>query len=267
MHNFGETRWGSGIVDDIRSLNDRNTRIIGDFTKMVRTAPIVKLMHEIITTDIDWAFHFNTIIADSAFPELNSLDPVLPKLVSGCEWLAENSTRFRRSTLQTRFFEVGDNFYLGMEFPREYNQWKQNLAEQLVIVLKRKNKTTHRESKIDQLQFALSHSIDRLWYFACLETIRTGDVYNPGARRRVPRLYLINSTFPTSLGSLPIGESCRLVDSPQEKYEILAIKPFATILRNVEGYVFRMAKSTLVTRESNLTRSPDGNQESKVVRT
>ena len=44
MHNFGEKRWGSGIVDDIRSQTDQNTRIIGDFTKMVRAAPVTKKM-------------------------------------------------------------------------------------------------------------------------------------------------------------------------------------------------------------------------------
>jgi hypothetical protein len=265
MHNFGEKRWGSGILDDIRSLNDRNTRIIGDFTKMVRTALIVKLMNQIITTDLDWALHFNKLVADSAFPELNSLDPVVPKISSACEWLADHATKFRRPTLQTRFFEVGDNFYLGMEFPREYNQWKRNLAEQLVVALKMKKRFNNHESKRDQLKQALLHSIDRLWYFACLETIRTGDVYNPGARRRVPRLFLINSSIPTNLGSLPVGESFRLIDSPQEKYEILATRPFATIVRNVEGYVLRMNNSSLVTREGNLTRCPDGNQESKVV--
>lgn len=267
MHNFGEKRWGSGIVDDIRSLNDRNTRIIGDFTKMVRTALIVKLMYQIIITDLDWAFHFNRLISDSAFPELSRLDPVLPKITSACAWLSDNATRFRRATLQTRFFEVGDNFYLGMEFPREYNQWKWNLTEQLVVAVETRTSRLHnQESKCDQLKQALSHSLDRLWYFACLETIRTGDVYNPGARHRVPRLYLINSTIPIKLGRLPVGESFRLSDSRQEKYEILVKKPFVAIVRNVEGYIFRMNKSTLVTREGNLTRCPDGNQESKVVR-
>lgn len=265
MHNFGATRWGSGILDDIRSQNDRNTRIIGDFTKMVRTAPIVERMHEIFTTDLDWALHFNKIVFDSDFPELRSFDPILPKISSACKWLAENSMKFRRSTLQTRFFEVGDNFYLGMEFPREYNQWKINLADQLVVFLTKK-RFSHQKKGRDELRQNFLHSIDRLWYFACLETIRTGDVYNPGARHRVPKLYLINASIPITLGSLPVGESFRVFDTPQEKYEILTIKTFAVIVRNVEGYVFRMRKSTEVARENNLTRCPDGNQESKVVR-
>jgi hypothetical protein len=255
MHNFGETRWGSGIIDDVRSLNDRNTRIVGDFTKMVRTAPIVNLMYEIISKDKNWILHFSDIVAECGCPD--SIDPVLAKLLSACMWLSQNSTFFRRSTLQTRFFEVGDNFYLGMEFPREYDHWKLNLTEQVVKAL----------TRIDagRMKRAMAHSIDRLWYYACLETIRTGDVYNPGARRRVPRLNLINSTIPVSLGGLPVGESCRLADSSTEKYEVLARTLFSTVLRNVEGCVAVLKSSTLVKRESNLTRCPDGNEESKVV--
>ena len=265
MHNFGEKRWGNGIIDDVRSLNDQNTRIIGDFTKMVRTAPIVELMREIIKQDTDWILHFNSLVSNSHFPELNRLDPVVPKIVCACEWLAENARRFRRSTLQTRFFEVGDNFYLGMEFPREYNQWKTNLVDQLVVSLGTKRLTDNSVVTPSSLKHALAHSIDKLWYYCCLETIRTGDVYNPGARRRVPRLYLINSSTSQPLGNLPAGESFRLADSPNEKYEVLIVQTFGTIVRNVEGYVSSMLKTTLVLRESNLTRSPDGNEESRVV--
>lgn len=267
MHNFGEKRWGSGIVDDIRSLNDQNTRIIGDFTKMVRTAPIVELMKDIITNDAEWSLHFVGLVSKSDFPELNRVDPVITKIVSACAWLAENARRFRRSTLQTRFFEVGDNFYLGMEFPREYNQWKTNLVDQLLISLKTTRRFNNKAGSYDNLKHALAHSIDRLWYFSCLETIRTGDVYNPGARHRVPRLYLINSTTPQKLGTFSVGESFRLADAPLEKYEVLVVNAFDIIVRNVEGYVSRMPKNTLVTRESNLTRSPDGNEESRVVST
>jgi hypothetical protein len=266
MHNFGEKRWGNGIIDDVRSLNDQNTRIIGDFTKMVRTAPIVELMREIIKNDTDWISHFNALVASSLFPELNRLDPVVPKIACACEWLAENARRFRRSTLQTRFFEVGDNFYLGMEFPREYNQWKTNLVEQLLISLASKRRPDNSVLTPLSLSHALAHSIDKLWYYCCLEIIRTGDVYNPGARHRVPRLYLINSSISQPLGNLPAGESFRVVDSPHEKYEILVTQTFGAIVRNVEGYVSSMPKRILVTRESNLTRSPDGNEESRVVR-
>jgi len=265
MHNFGEKRWGSGILDDIRSLNDNNTRIIGDFTKMVRTAPIVELMYDFVSKDKEWALHFHKLVTESAFPGLNDIDPVGPKIVSACGWLATHSKRFKRPTLQTRFFETGDNFYLGMELPRELDQWKRDLASQLVVALQTHKLLEGKELECAELQQTLLHSIDRLWYSACLEVIRTGDVYNPGARHRVPRLFVIDSLMPVSLGKLEIGESFRLLDTPDERYELLSKQLFNVIVRNVEGYVLKLPKSANVYRQSNLTRGPDGNQESKVV--
>jgi hypothetical protein len=112
MHNFGEKRWGSGILDDIRSQNDRNTRIIGDFTKMVRSAPVARKMHEYVTDkkDRNWQIHFAQLVEKSDFPELQS---VVPKIQYACAQLASAASTFKRTTLQTRFFETGDNYYLG----------------------------------------------------------------------------------------------------------------------------------------------------------
>ncbi len=59
MHNFGEKRWGSGLLDDFRSTNDQNTRIIGDFTKMVRQPRIAEYMYELIKTE-NWQKQFTT---------------------------------------------------------------------------------------------------------------------------------------------------------------------------------------------------------------
>jgi hypothetical protein len=152
-----------------------------------------------------------------------------------------------------------------MEFPREYSQWKTNLVDQLLISLTSSRRFNNKPTALDTLKNSLLHSIDRLWYFSCLETIRTGDVYNPGARRRVPRLFLINSTTPQKLGTLSVGESFRLADNPVERYEILLVHLLNMSVRNVEGYVSHIHKTTLVLREGNLTRSPDGNEESRVV--
>jgi hypothetical protein len=265
MHNFGEKRWGSGIVDDIRSQNDQNTRIVGDFTKMVRSAPIAQRMYKSMSQDPDWTSHFDNLVLESSFSELNEFDPVVPKIIEGCRWLAENTEHFRRQTLQTRFFETGDNYYLGMELSREYDRWKKGLAEELVAPLKIKIMSDGKKREVEKLKGALMHHIDRLWYDGCLETIRKGDVYNPGARHRVPRLHLINSYKDTSVGSLEVGESFRRSSSPEEKYEILAKKGFQVVVRNGEGYIFKMSNSILVKREGNLTRGPDGNQESNVV--
>jgi hypothetical protein len=265
MHNFGEKRWGSGIVDDVRSQNDQNTRIVGDFTKMVRSAPIAQRMFKSMSQDENWALHFDKLVLDSLFPELNEFDPVVPKIVEGCKWLAENAEHFRRQTLQTRFFETGDNYYLGMEFTREYDRWKKRLAEELVAPLTMKIMSDGKKREVAKLKGVLMHHIDRLWYDGCLETIREGDVYNPGARHRVPRLYLINSYSDTNVGSLDVGESFRRSSSPEEKYEILTKTRAQVVARNVEGYIFKMSNSIMVKREGNLTRSPDGNQESNVV--
>lgn len=231
-------------------------RIISDFTKMVRIKPIVEGMLDKISTDINWQLHFKSIMGNScAEPDL-----IIPIIQRACEWLVGNLDTIRRQTLQTRFFETGDNFYLGMELLREYNRWKKFLVKQLLSETLFSGK-----NDIMRVEKQFMDSIDRLWYENCLETIRTGDVYNPGARHRVPRLHLINAQIDTELGKLPVGESFRLVGYSDEVYEILEMIGREVIVRNAEGFVSEMEKCTRVFREGNLTRSPDGNQESKVV--
>jgi hypothetical protein len=131
MHNFGEKRWGSGLLvrnlsdlalelltdddvfllqDDLRSVQDQNTRIIGDFTKMVRVRLIVQLMAKLISSDSDWVYHFNKVVSDPSIRGVFAIDPVVPKLLSACSWLAENAINFQRQTLQTRFFEASSRF-------------------------------------------------------------------------------------------------------------------------------------------------------------
>lgn len=151
-----------------------------------------------------------------------------------------------------------------MEFTREYDKWKNELGEDLVAALRLKMSDGEKKKEVDKLKGTLMHHIDRLWYESCLEVIRTGDVYNPGAKRRMPKLYMINSYKETKLGSLPTGESFRMSGRPEEKYEILFKGLKQVVVRNVEGFVTKMARDTMVKREGNLTRSPDGNQESKV---
>lgn len=296
MHNFGEKRWGAGLLDDIRSQSDQNTRIVGDFTKMVRSAPATQKMFEYMSDEEDrnWQIHFEKLAVGAGFPELNDLDPIVPKIRQACFKLAQAAPTFRRQTLQTRFFETGDNYYLGestglkaaynvffsansdmlsllsifhqgMEFMREYDKWKNELATELVVPLSLKAYgDATKKNSIDRFKGTLMHHIDRLWYDGVLEVIRTGDVYNPGARRRVPRLYLINSYTDEEVGKFPAGESFRLSDNPKEKYEIVIKEPSQVVVRNVEGYISKMPKSTMVRREGNLTRGPDGNAESKV---
>jgi macrodomain Ter protein organizer (MatP/YcbG family) len=272
MHNFGEKRWGSGLLDDFRSVNDQNTRIIGDFTKTVRQPRIAEYMNVLMKLE-NWPEHFLTLVADSKFPELdNEDDPFLPKLEKAIKSHAKMSTSFNRQTLQTRFFETGDNYYLGMELTREFEEWKKETVDELVKPLAPDEMESEEKKKqLSAFKMTLMHNLDRLWYEACLEIIRRGDVYNPGARRRVPRLYLINSCFEEKLFRLPIGESFRLSEKPEDRYEIvhktkrmLGTRWDRVVVRNVEGQISKLDPKTLVRREGNLTRAPDGNQESRV---
>ena len=147
-----------------------------------------------------------------------------------------------------------------MEFPSEYEDWKGKIVYHICTLVKGKPFA----AKIAELKSQLKHHLDRLWYEACLETIRTGDVYNPGARKRVPRLYLIKSYRDVNLGDLPIGESFRISGIDEDRFEILLKKSSEIIVRNLKGLVSKLCPGTLVRRESNLTRTPDGNSESKV---
>jgi hypothetical protein len=153
-----------------------------------------------------------------------------------------------------------------MEFNREYDAWKRNLADYIVAPLTMRKIPRNKKEKRAQLQHALMHHLDRLFFTACLATLRKGDVYSAGAKHRVPELHLIRSYNNTRLGQLSEGESFRLRSDSTELFEILVKLPAHVVVRNVEGYVFSMTRDTDVYRESNLTRDPDGNQESKVVR-
>ena len=72
MHSFGTPRWHVGIVDDIRSHSDQNTRVIGDFTKTVNSKKIVEYMYDLIANDKNWKLHFEKVMA-------NDFDAVVKK--------------------------------------------------------------------------------------------------------------------------------------------------------------------------------------------
>ena len=98
MHNFGEKRWGQGIVDDIRSTNDQNTRIVGDFTKMVRSYPIARKMKEKMETE-NWKMHFHELVKDH--PELSETEnDIVPKLIDATADHSKRAPSFRRKTLR-----------------------------------------------------------------------------------------------------------------------------------------------------------------------
>jgi len=265
MHNFGSKRWGDGLVDDIRSHSDQNTRIIGDFTKNVKTSLIAERMHEFFVrkNDADWRLHFEKFVSQSGF-DIGD-ESITDLLAKALKEYARTGKECRRPFLQTRFFETGDFYYLGMEFTREYDTWKNKFTDSIAQKIERKLSNVMKPRDKGRFKGGLGHNIDRLWFDACLESIRLGDVYNPGARDRVPHLYLIDSYTPTSLSTLPVGEAF-VVDNGKasQRYEIL-VKTGSTITcRTVEGILKHFSGSKQVRRGGNLARGPDGIVESKV---
>ena len=84
---------------------------------------------------------------------------------------------FRRPLLQTRFFETGDNFYLGMEFMREYDTWKRALVDNLTntvrgamvggalkLSLPLPDSIARAEREIGAIRGTFDGHINRLWY-------------------------------------------------------------------------------------------------------
>ena len=55
----------------------------------------------------------------------------------------------------------------------------------------------HCMEKIKQFSGVIGHHIDRLFFHAALDVMRRADVYNPGARNKVPKFYLIDSLIPS----------------------------------------------------------------------
>jgi hypothetical protein len=88
-------------------------------------------------------------------------------------------------------------------------------------------------------------------------------VFNPGVRYRAPDLHLIDSYFDVELKSLPRWGKLSTVSRSVHHFEILLQVPSQVIVRDFEGVIHEMDKRTRVRRESNLTRCPDGNQESR----
>ncbi|CAM9869363.1 unnamed protein product, partial [Ectocarpus fasciculatus] len=264
MHNLGTRRWHTGFVDDIRSHTDQNTRVIGDFTKTVNSSLIVQRMVEFVKNDPDWRLNLEHVVAKMGYgEELSTIWTLVCAHVS----ILYSKAPYVRTHLQTRFFETGDNFYLGMEFTREYDIWKKDTVTSLLAPIESNNTAAPKmkdPQKLGMLRSTLENHLDRLWYDACLETIRLGDVYNPGGQSFVPRMYLLDSLIDVELGTLPVGDCFRLSEDPSGRYEVLVKHIGNVVVRDVEGYVSKLSPNTMVRRGSNLTRCPDGNDESKV---
>ena len=142
---------------------------------------------------------------------------------------------------------IGDNFYLGMEFPREYDRWKSNAVSAAVG-----------HTSDSRTERKLAAVIDRLWYEAAFDVISRGDVYNPSGSAFIPKVYLINVKRDAKLHTLKIGDSFRLSGelARKDKYEVLIPGKDKVWVRNIEGILSELDGATDVLRQADLTRSP-----------
>lgn len=252
----------------------QNTRIIGDSTKLVSLENIALAMLELIDTE-HWQRHFEKIVEFSDFSSLNDRDPIVTKFVGAVGAYTNSTGVFRRQYIQLQLFETGDNFYLSMEFPREYENWKNDTVNHLLVSLEQKkkkrkgeemkpsSKSRKRNGSIEELKRNLSHGIDRLWFEASLVILRCNSVYS-AEKNDVPEFQLVNSTMEVELRDLSVGDSFRVAEKMKTKFEILVMNKKDVFARNGEGKVQQFEPDAKVIRESNLARSMDCDSESEI---
>jgi hypothetical protein len=217
----------------------------------------------------EWQVHFQNL------PALhNEKQPSLhEELLKELSRLAGLS--YRRKRLQTRFFELyvavlfvdllcdlandslfrGNNYYLGMEFPREYDFWKQQFCARMAP--SRLSTATKEAQKLrDSYGKAIGHYIDRLWYDSTFEILKDGDVYNPSGRAKIPDLHTIDSPFEVKLGDLTELDAFRLFT---KSYRLESVKSngFCMIKEFDRSVSFAIPSKTYV-QTSTVSRSRDG---------
>jgi hypothetical protein len=183
--------------------------------------------------------------------------------------------------------------YLGMELPREFDQWKRRVGIK-------------------------SNFLDRLWYEATFELIWNSDSIRKRERRMLPRFIMEDSLFVVCLGKIGLFESfrfgentfrvaaqsdegsvvensdgqknSRLIISPQilvmeknetescslgqlrendvflivDYFEVIQKVTQSALVRTSTGHICRLPLKTRVHVSSDLSRAPNGYSESKV---
>lgn len=295
MHRFGVPRFRLPIVDDYLSQHLHNTRVLGDFRKSVRVKTIVKIMISKLSSNQCWKHKIEKLTSKEG-----GMDPAILRLVlQESEMLAHNSTR--RERLQCRLFELGNNYYLGMELAREFETFKT-----------RASTLAFPTNKVLQTQFA--HVMDRLWFEATMEAIATSHAIGRRERRRIPQLHTVDCPSEVQLRTLSRFEAfhfsfeeCKLLQKTpngtctvdvdglrvqlpgqtvvfdtkesttnclsqfdlnstirvEDNFEVVECRGGVSA-RTSGGYLVHFPGAFMVRRASNLSRSPDGHSESKV---
>mmetsp|Transcript_846 Transcript_846/g.1145 ORF Transcript_846/g.1145 Transcript_846/m.1145 type:complete len:2346 (+) Transcript_846:80-7117(+) len=277
MHNMGNPRWKGILINDIRTILEENTRLIGDFTKVVSTSHIAEFMIENVNKD-DWRVSLTMQLklkaATSAFKTFYA------KIIETVRQYYVESEFHVRTHLQLRVFETGDNSYVGMEVPREFQYMQQNLTNGIIkqYYPKLECKLKYRDFEHIVLKFTA-----KLFFQGALNVLHTGDVFLPGAKNKIQSYRLIDSALSCPLSNLKKGEAfnlladdtktqvfpskiksvrCEVISAGNGPSRWQKARPY--IIRDMEGHVFELSSKVKVYRASDLTRAPDGVQESKV---
>eukprot|EP00466_Bigelowiella_natans_P017741 jgi/Bigna1/79332/fgenesh1_pg.61_\ len=285
MHRMGVQRWKNHLLNDIRSIVEDNTRLVGDFTKIISISKIAKFMIMYAQTT-NWRA--------AACQEFGStcidFSTLYEELVDELTRYESESTNYLRESLQARVFETGDNTYLGMEVNREFKIWQNIICHQLSS--KHLSASNHTEKELAKFKKALDRFSSKLFFQAAFDVLGSGDVFNPGAKYKIPPYNLINSHKPTTLGRLVKGDAFEFKGSLSSatagneqkegsvallrsgRYELISCgkrcwynpcSRSAHIVRDSEGRLYRITDSQMeVYLASDFTRSPDGKTESRV---
>jgi hypothetical protein len=286
MHLFGSSRFGNGIWNDYFAAR-HNNRLLGDFRKSIKISSILQRMTRKLSSEEHWKR--KSILHGKDSEQAATVTSSLLEL---------STIHTRRERVQCRLFECGNNVYLGMELPREFDQWKRGL-----------------EIK--------SNFLDRLWYEATFELLSESQSIRKRERKRIPRFILEDSSFLVRVGEIGLFESFRFSDqtfrlvaqkesssegrvsvfevNDGRKNDRLTINPHVLVIQQNEtkcctlaqlrendlfcvvdhfevikqetqsalvrtstGHVCRIPRRTRVHRSSDLSRAPNGYSESKV---
>lgn len=284
MHQFGVPRFGYGVWDDYFEYRGRhNSRILGDFRKSIKVSAVVDKMAQKLATNPNWKVEGKFHREDSEQASMTTKQ--LRKLAL---------TSFRRSRLQCRLFELGNNVYLGMELPREFQAFKSVMNNMLLNrlwyeaafeVISNSHAIRRRERRRIPQFFLEDHSITKsLKDLRPLDGFRFGSeftfrlvslssngsaIIEPADAPRKKDTIIISSeirvvqrqeTSPCALSFLRVGDLFEIVDY----FEIVDSRGHEITVRSSTGHISKLQKSLRVHISSDLARSPSGYDESKV---
>jgi hypothetical protein len=192
MHRYGNLRFKKAL----HNLLIPNTRVIGDFTKAVAVPMIAQEMRRALLdlgpASAAWRTHCLEAVLRGNDGAFNILLRHITKFV-------DSAGRNVRQRLQCRVFEVGQTYYVGMEFSREYSTMWDELWEELSA-----SKTF---APPPAVQRDLVTALVRLFFHSTLEVLRQGNHLLAAAVGGVPSYATFDQNITTKVKDLDIGDT------------------------------------------------------------